>query len=162
LAVAPNFGDPVADEDELAVIMTPSNPTGWEQIILEKRRWVNCKKFTDKSTCRPFLTLIFGLPLVDDVFEGIQRSDVVGDWRGAFRSRWQMRRWEINFLWAHQASTQNHWCNINISPYFLSSISRRCIRQAAGVRSGGGSSGRRCHNGGEAGATRGESMSCAY
>jgi hypothetical protein len=28
LAVAPNFGDPVADEDELAVIMTPSNPTG--------------------------------------------------------------------------------------------------------------------------------------
>jgi hypothetical protein len=35
---APNFGDPAADEDELAVIMTPSNPTGWEQIILEKRR----------------------------------------------------------------------------------------------------------------------------
>jgi hypothetical protein len=27
-----------ADEDELAVIMTLSNPTGWEQIILEKRR----------------------------------------------------------------------------------------------------------------------------
>jgi hypothetical protein len=36
--------------------------------------------------------LIFGLPLVDDVFEGIRRSDVVGGWRGAFRSRWQMRR----------------------------------------------------------------------
>jgi hypothetical protein len=34
---APNFGDPAADEDELAVIMTPSNPTGLEQIILEKR-----------------------------------------------------------------------------------------------------------------------------
>jgi hypothetical protein len=35
---APNLGDSGADEDELAVMMTPSNPTGWEQIILEKRR----------------------------------------------------------------------------------------------------------------------------
>jgi hypothetical protein len=37
---APDFGIPAADEDEPAVIMTPSNPnpTEWEQIILEKRR----------------------------------------------------------------------------------------------------------------------------
>jgi hypothetical protein len=35
---APDFGDPAADKNEPAVIMTPSNPTEWEQIILEKRR----------------------------------------------------------------------------------------------------------------------------
>jgi hypothetical protein len=49
--------------------------------VSKKWGWVNCKKFQDKWTCRPFFTSIFCLLLVDDVCKGIRRLDVVGGWR---------------------------------------------------------------------------------
>jgi hypothetical protein len=37
----------------------------WKQVSEKWGSWVDCKTFPDKSTCRPFLTLIFSLPLLD-------------------------------------------------------------------------------------------------
>jgi hypothetical protein len=148
-------------------------PVGWEVCFVamghvEGCRGVRISKImcerwvSGKETCRPFLTSIFRLPSVDDVFKGIWQPDGVGGMRGVVGSWWQMRRWEIKIF----LSTSKHHLKIidaiNISPSFLSTTSRRCIWEATGsdrVEVGQGESGGSMPWW-RGGATRGESMSC--
>jgi hypothetical protein len=86
---------------------------------MKEREGESIKKFPARWFCRQFLTSIFHLPLVDDVFEGIWRSDGVGGWCGVVGSRWQVRRWEIKIF----VSTSKHQLKIIdaiiISPSFF-------------------------------------------
>jgi hypothetical protein len=123
------------------------------------------KKFPARWTYRRFLTSIFHLPLVDNVSEGIRLSDVVGGWREVVGRRWRSMRWEIK-IFREQIKTSPQKQSLPSTSHliFLSSASRRCIRQAVGVGLGGGWPWFKWQTmpWWRGGATRGESMSCAY
>jgi hypothetical protein len=86
---------------------------------MKEREGESIKKLPARWFSRQFLTSIFRLPLVDDVCEGIRRSDGVGGWCGVIGKRWQVRRWEIKIF----VSTSKHHLKIidaiNISPSFF-------------------------------------------
>ena len=111
------------------------------------------KKFLARWTCRRFLTSIFRLPLVDDVSEGIRLSDVVGGWSEVVGRRWRSMRWEIKiFREQIKTSPQKQACHQHLTLFFHPPPAVGIYERPWGsdqVEVGRGSSGRRCHDGGE-------------
>jgi hypothetical protein len=111
--------------------------------------------FPDKWTwCRRLLTLIFRLPLIDDVSEGIWRSDGVGGWRGVVKqtmadeARWEIKIFVNKSKYHPKTSLPSTYLTLFFHPPPAVDIYER-PRGSDWVEVGRGEGGGWCHGGGE-------------